>query len=205
MKRNWLMILIVAIVIIGMVTAIFIYNKKTNDKNSNMESTINKISEKVTDECTEEWQELQEQASQNVLQTNSDEPKASPNCMVTLQKYYKKCEHLINEHIDIPNNLVNKTEAEIQNNYENWQMKEFSPTQITLYREYDTECGEHYIVRNKDGKIAIYRINENNEEELYEETEIAIDYLTETDKVNIQNGIRVNGNENLNQLIEDFE
>ena len=84
-------------------------------------------------------------------------------------------------------------------------MKEFSPTQITLYREYDTECGEHYIVRNKDGKIAIYRINENNEEELYEETEIAIDYLTETDKVNIQNGIRVNGNENLNQLIEDFE
>ena len=97
MKRNWLIILIVAIVIIGMVTAIFIYNKKTNDKNSNMESTINKISEKVTDECTEEWQELQEQASQNVLQTNSDEPKASPNCMVTLQKYYKKCEHLINE------------------------------------------------------------------------------------------------------------
>ena len=74
-----------------------------------------------------------------------------------------------------------------------------------MYREYDTECGEHYIVRNKDGKIAIYRINENNEEELYEETEIAIDYLTETDKVNIQNGIRVNGNENLNQLIEDFE
>ena len=48
-------------------------------------------------------------------------------------------------------------------------------------------------------------INENNEEELYEETEIAIDYLTETDKVNIQNGIRVNGNENLNQVIEDFE
>lgn len=48
MKRNWLIILIVAIVIIGMVTAIFIYNKKTNDKNSNMESTINKISEKVT-------------------------------------------------------------------------------------------------------------------------------------------------------------
>ena len=46
MKRNWLIILIVAIVIIGMVTAIFIYNKKTNDKNSNMESTINKISEK---------------------------------------------------------------------------------------------------------------------------------------------------------------
>ena len=54
-------------------------------------------------------------------------------------------------------------------------------------------------------KVVIQTYFENNEEELYEETEIAIDYLTETDKVNIQNGIRVNGNENLNQLIEDFE
>ena len=32
-----------------------------------------------------------------------------------------------------------------------------------------------------------------------------IDYLTETDKIAIENGIRVNGLEELNQLIEDFE
>ncbi len=205
MKRNWLIILIVAIVIIGMIAAIFIYNKRSNNEQNNVEKTINKISEKVTDECTEDWEKLREQANQNILQTNSNEPKVSPNCMVVLQKYYKKCNHLINEHIDVPGNLVNKAEEDVQSNYENWQMKEFSPTQIILYREYDAECGEHYVLRNKDGKIAIYRINENEDEELYEETEIAINYLTETDKVNIQNGIRVNGDENLNQLIEDFE
>ena len=52
MKRNWLIILIVAIVIIGMIAAIFIYNKRSNNEQNNVEKTINKISEKVTDECT---------------------------------------------------------------------------------------------------------------------------------------------------------
>lgn len=206
MKKNWIILLIAAIIIIGIVAAISIYsNEKNQPKNNIVENEINKISEKVTDECTEEWEEIQEKANKDTIQTNSDEPKVSPNCIVTLQKYYKKCNHLNNEYIDIPNILINKTKEEVQKNYENWKIQEFSPTQIKLYREYDTECGEHFVLRNKDGRIAIYKINENNEEELYKETEIAIDYLTETDKVNIQNGIRVNGNENLNQLIEDFE
>ena len=42
-------------------------------------------------------------------------------------------------------------------------------------------------------------------EKEYEETDIYTEYLTETDKNNIQKGIYVNGKQNLNQLIEDFE
>ena len=73
------------------------------------------------------------------------------------------------------------------------------------YKEYSGECGEHYMLREKNGKIAIYKINEKQEEEIYENTEISVEYLAEADKVNIKNGIRVNGKEELNQLIEDFE
>ena len=61
------------------------------------------------------------------------------------------------------------------------------------------------LLREKDGKIVIYKIDENGQEKLYETTEIAIDYLTDEDKENIKNGIKVNGKEELNQLIEDFE
>ena len=71
--------------------------------------------------------------------------------------------------------------------------------------EFNSNCGQHFVLRDVDGKINIYKINENNEEELYEKTEISVEYLTETDKIEIQNGIRVNGIEELNQLIEDFE
>ena len=76
---------------------------------------------------------------------------------------------------------------------------------IILYREFESSCGQHYILRNDNGKITIYLINENDEEEIYEQTEISIEYLTQRDKEQIEQGIRVNGKEELYQIIEDFE
>ena len=38
-----------------------------------------------------------------------------------------------------------------------------------------------------------------------EKTEISVEYLSETDKGKISEGIKVNGIEELNQLLEDFE
>ena len=46
---------------------------------------------------------------------------------------------------------------------------------------------------------------ENGEKELFEKTDISIEYLTESDKINMKDGIRVNSKQELNQLIEDFE
>ena len=63
----------------------------------------------------------------------------------------------------------------------------------------------HFVLREDEGKITVYKINENNEEEIYEKTEISVEYLSETDKGKISDGIKVNGIEELNQLLEDFE
>ena len=204
MKRNWIIILIIAIILIGIIVGILIY-KNGNKKSSNIvQNKINEVSEKVTDECTEEWSKLNETAKKDI-ETNSSEEKISPNCLITIKKYYKGCGHTTNEYLDISKELVNKTKEDLQKKYEGYEIQEFSSTGVTLYKEYDGECGEHYVVREDNGKISIYRINENKEEELYEKTEISIDYLTETDKMNIKNGINVNGKEKLNQLLEDFE
>ena len=45
---------------------------------------------------------------------------------------------------------------------------------------------------------------ENGEEEI-EVTDISTEYLPETDKIQMENGIEVNGKQALNQLIEDYE
>ena len=121
------------------------------------------------------------------------------------KKIYNECQHTINEYIDVPQKLVNGTEEDLKKEYQNWEIQKYSSNEIILYREFDSNCGQHFILRNDNGKITIYKINENNEEEVYEKTEISVEYLTETDKVEIQNGIRVNGVEELNQLLEDFE
>lgn len=205
MKKSWIIILIIAIIIIGIIAGLVIYNKKEGTDKNIIENEINEVSEKIIDECTEEFKELNNVSNNQILQTNADEIKISPNCLLILKRYYSECEHTINEYLDIPENLVNKTQENLKQQYQNWEVKKYSSTEIILYKEFNSSCGQHFILRNDDGKIAVYRINEDNEEEMYEKTEISVDYLTDTDKIQIENGIKVNGIEELKQLIEDFE
>lgn len=202
MKKVWIIGLIIAIIIIGIILGIFIYNKNVNNnkQSSIVENEINIVSEKVTDECTEEYQN-----SEKEIETDSQEEKISPNCLLTLKKYYEECNHTINEYVDIPQDLVNGTEEDLKNEYPYWQVEKYSSNDIILYKEFNSNCGQHFVLREDNGKITVYKINENNEEEVYENTEISVEYLSETDKIKISEGIRVNGIEELNQLLEDFE
>lgn len=204
MKKSWIILLFVVVIIIGIIAGLAIYNKNEKSQNNIIENEINKVSEKVTDECTEEYEKLERQAKLDI-ETNSNEEKISPNCLITLKRYYNECQHTINEYIDVPQNLVNGTQEDLEKEYPNWEIQKYSSNEIILYREFDSNCGQHFILRNDNGKITIYKINEEMQEEVYEKTEISVEYLTETDKVEIQNGIRVNGVEELNQLLEDFE
>ena len=202
MKKVWIIGLIITIIIIGIILGIFIYNNNANNnkQNSIVENEINIVSEKVTDECTEEYQN-----SEKEIETDSQEEKISPNCLLTLKKYYEECNHTINEYVDIPQDLVNGTEEDLKNEYPYWQVEKYSSNDIILYKEFNSNCGQHFVLRENNGKITVYKINENNEEKVYENTEISVEYLSETDKIKISEGIKVNGIEELNQLLEDFE
>lgn len=205
MKKIWIIALICAVILLGIALGMMYSQNKTKISEQNIiENRSEGLSEAVTDECTEEWKEIEEEA-QLELEANADEEKISPNCLITLKKFYKSCRHSLNEYTTVSQELVNKTQSELQEVYKDWKIEKYSSTEIVLYREYEGECGEHYILRENDGKIAIYKRDENNKEILFEQTEIATDYLTEVDKIEIKNGIRVNGKESLNQLIEDFE
>lgn len=199
MKKTWIISLIIIVIMIGIVTGIILYNTKQKDKNDNnmIENEINKISEKVTDDCINEY--IDE------IETNSNEEKISPNCLLILKRYYDECQHTINEYVDIPQDLVNGTEYDLKKEYPYWKIEKFSSTEIVLYKEFNSNCGQHFILKEDNGKITVYKINENSEEEVYEKTEISLEYLSETDKIKIKDGIKVNGIEELNQLLEDFE
>lgn len=196
MKKKWIIILIIIVIIIGIIVGIVLYNKYKIGNNI-LENEINKISEKVTDECIDEYSEE--------VQTNLNEEKISPNCLLTLKRYYNECQHTIKEYVDIPQDLVNGAEEDLKKEYPYWEIEKFSSTEIILYKEFDSNCGQHFILKEDNGKITVFKINENNEEEVYEKTEISIEYLSETDRIKIKEGIKVNGIEELNQLLEDFE
>lgn len=202
MKKIWMIIPIILVILIGVVFGKLIYNNKEKlvSKNNIIQNEINIVSEKITDDCTEEYQNIQEEVA-----TNSQEEKISPNCLLILKKYYDECNHTINEYVDVPQDLVNETEENLKKEYPYWQIEKYSSNEIILYKEFNSNCGQHFVLREDEGKITVYKINENNEEEIYEKTEISVEYLSETDKGKISEGIKVNGIEELNQLLEDFE
>lgn len=202
MKKIWMIIPIILVILIGIVVGRLIYNNngKLANKNNIIQNEINIVSEKVTDDCTEEYQNIQEE-----IATNSQEEKISPNCLLILKKYYDECNHTINEYVDVPQDLVNGTEEDLKKEYPYWQIEKYSSNEIILYKEFNSNCGQHFVLREDEGKITVYKINENNEEEIYEKTKISVEYLSETDKGKISEGIKVNGIEELNQLLEDFE
>lgn len=158
------------------------------------------ISEVIEDECTEEYEE-----SQNATTVVSKEEKVAANAQLILKKYYQNCEHTINEYVEIPPELVNMTEEEVQAEYPDWEVIGFDTGKVTIYKEFEGECGEHFKLKVEDGKVVIYIINPDGSESVYEKTNISSEYLTETDLINMQDGLEIYSKEELNQIIEDFE
>ena len=122
-----------------------------------------------------------------------------------MKRYYNECGHSIEEYTDLNNELVNKTKDEIQQVYSAWTIDKFSNDEIIISRSFDSQCGEHYIVRDKDGKVVVYLLSGDGTETELQETEISTEFLTEADKLELQNGISANGRQELNQVIENFE
>ena len=158
------------------------------------------ISEVIEDECTEEYEQYK-----NATTVAATEEKLTANAILVLKKYYQNCEHTINEYVELPQELVNMTEKEVQSEFADWEVIGFEKGKLTLYKEFNDVCGEHFKLKVEDGKVVIYIVNTDGSESLYEKTNISSEYLTETDLINIQEGLEIYGKEELNQLIEDFE
>lgn len=177
---------------------------RQNKKSETIPETNTYISEKIEDECTEEYKE-EEMANQNTTEVSSTEEKVAANAILILKKYYTKCDHTINEYVELPKELVNLTKEQVQEKYSDWEVIGFEKGKITLYKEFDDVCGEHFKLKIEDGKVVVYTVNNDGTETLYEKTNISSEYLTETDLLNMQDGLEIYGKEELNQVIEDFE
>lgn len=192
--------MITIIVVIGAIfTAIIIFNPERSENIENIQTEV--AEEEILDECTDEYEGID---YENTVKANTQEEKTSPNCSLTTKTYYKKCGHTVSQYANLPQELVNLTKEEIQQKYAEYEVESFASNEIILLQEKEKECGEHYRVKDKDGLVTIYQILEDGSEQEWETTGVTTEYLPQTDKINMKNGIRVNGKQALNQLIEDF-
>lgn len=197
MKKYILTLTIGLIIIFGFLIGKYVYKMSTIDNDSNIEIGKSKV---IEDECTAEYEYLQE-----IEETNAKEQKVSPNASLITNIYYNECGHTVKRTDTIENKYINLNEEELAQVYNDWEITKFTPEEITLYKEEAGICGEHYIIKEKDGYVTVYNLDDKGKETLKETTEISIEFLPLTDSEKIKGGIQVYGKENLYSLLEDFE
>ena len=93
MKKQY----IIAICIIAFFTSLIITMNIVKENKLQNTKKEAKISEKVEDECTEEC--TKETKIEEVVATKE---KVSANSQLIIKKYFKQCDHTINEYVEMP-------------------------------------------------------------------------------------------------------
>ena len=112
-----------------------------------------------------------------------------------------------NTNLNIINNQVDISDSKVTDECIN-EWSDYAQTvenEITTASTNLVDENTHYIIKNVNGFINIYYLNENDEEILYKKTAISTEYLPAQDLDDLDIGIEVIGAENLNKLLEDYE
>ena len=193
MNKQAIFILSVIVLFFG---AAYATTKVTKEDNKNIVADEIKANNEAENIFIEE---------EKTVATTADEIKVTPNTLLILKKYYSDCQHTIIESAEIPDEMVNLNKDELQKSYPNWEIEKFTKEEVILSKKLNSFCGEHYLLIEEDGEVLIYSLDENGEKKDKEITEIAFEYLPETDKIILKNGIYIYGKEELNKIREDFE
>lgn len=148
---------------------------------------------------------LNSSGDDDVITVTISPEKISPNAKMVIMKNFTRCGHSKVNRIDIPKELINFTEEELKEKYTGWDIEEFSKDQIVLSRDIDANCDDHYVLKEVEGKIAIYNELTDDKMNLVEIVDTDVNLLGEDDKIALANGIRVYGQAELSSIIEDYE
>ncbi len=199
MNKKWIIYIIIAI-IVSIIIGFSVYNFLSND-NEELQGT-DMVGET---ELAENSKEDNIANKVNTIETSASEENISPNAIIIKKEYFKACDHLVRTVEDVPESLVNGNEEDISEEYPSWKIEEYSPSEITLYKESQGNCNEHYIVKNHYGVIGIYTLDENGKEVFKEDTEISTKYLPESDIELLNEGVKIIGKTKLIEFLEDYE
>ena len=143
--------------------------------------------------------------SNEVLQASAIEEKILPTAEFAMKKVYNECGHFKFEYAELPQELINLTEEELEAYYKDWEIEEFSPSKIILTKEINSLCDEHFIIKLGEKYVQVFHLELDGNLVVYETTDISREYLPEEDIKKLEEGIYVFGEGKLNSVLEDFE
>lgn len=153
----------------------------------------------------EQWEAKQEAQQQQVQKASEQPVAAEPERLgmdgkVYLQVKYTKCGHMVETDVT-DKKYVGMTREELENQFANAEMTEFSKEKAVFLVETPSVCTLHYIVKYENGMLNIYQPQENQAEpKLYKSIEM--------DAVNdaaLEEGIIFDSLEQVESYLENIE
>ncbi len=162
--------------------------------------------EEQVSEQLEKARAFREISENNIVEeTSFEEEKIGVNANFIIEEKYLKCNHTVEVVSSVDNEMVNLTEKEFEKEYPNYNIKEFSKDEVKVEEEIMGICNEHFKISLGDDFIEVFKLNSDEEEELYMVTNISRDYLASSDIEKLSKGIDVYGKGNINSKLEDYE
>lgn len=196
MRKGYL-ISIIGIIIFAILVTIGVIIYKNTSSNLEQKETNNIQNNQIEENLID--------SNIDLVTTTSEQEKVSPNSIFIFKIYYKKCEHITIEKENVAEVMVNKTREDLESIYKDWNIVTFRNDQVLFYKEEEGICNEHYILKELEGYIAIYSLDEEENETFKEKTAIVTTYLPEEDIITLKEGIKVYGRDKLNKALEDYE
>ena len=192
--------LLIIIFVLGLSIGVYSSFSKESKEEEKPLQTIDSVQDVVIHRVQEERNEDEEKQ----VEVFSTEERISPYATMVIEKKYTKCGHTTVSRIEVPKELVNLSEEELKEKYSGWTIKSFSPEEFTLFRYIEANCEDHFVLKEKDGYLAVYNDLTEEMKNLVLKTDILIEDLREEDKYDLEEGIQVYGEENIQRRIEEL-
>ena len=122
-----------------------------------------------------------------------------------IYQYFYSRDKVVKEQIEqAPIFLQGLDMDQLKSVYTGWQILFFSPEKVILRCKIEGLSSETYILGESDGFLAVFYEDTEKHIRLKEKTELPISALPEGEAMQLQEGIRVTGEENVAKLLSDF-
>ena len=176
MKKTTLIIWICIAIVFGIISGVLY---AIIDRNNLEEAQINEI--RKVNELIESNIISTNKVQEEIIATSRSDVKLSPNAYIIFEKYYTDCGHTIIQKEKVKDSEVNKDEEYFKNAYSDWEIESFTAEEVKLYKEFQGNCDEHYLITIDDENIVVFSVDDDGNRTLKEKTDIPVQYLPNED------------------------
>lgn len=131
-------------------------------------------------------------------------PRISAETKMVYQYFYSR-DRVTKEQVEMaPVFLQGLDMDQLKSVYNGWQVILFSPEKVILRCKIDGLSSETYIIGESDGFLAVFYEDGQKGIHLKEKTELPITSLPDGERLQVEEGLRITGEENLARVLADY-